>query len=187
MFTFIQLFVSIWAIAQNANSRSFFFYLWGKSNWKGYKNRKWNSKNNIPSLLCIFNVIVTVFLGQAAKREKFWPACRPVIFSERLASSIWMDWTSKKTCPVSILFVCARDISWACSLYTSDGSFSLFAYHYSPRRRTADVRSVGYAELFSLSREDVLTAMKDYPEAEVININLLTRIFDTIRKKGTFD
>ena len=37
-------------------------------------------------------------------------------------------------------------------------------------RRTADVRSVGYAELFSLSREDVLSAMKDYPEAEVIHL-----------------
>ncbi|GFQ89053.1 cyclic nucleotide-gated cation channel alpha-3, partial [Trichonephila clavata] len=35
-------------------------------------------------------------------------------------------------------------------------------------RRTADVRSVGYSELFSLSREDVLSAMKDYPEAEDI-------------------
>lgn len=35
-------------------------------------------------------------------------------------------------------------------------------------RRTADVRSVGYSELFSLSREDVLTAMKDYPEAQEI-------------------
>ncbi|KAG8190657.1 hypothetical protein JTE90_001266 [Oedothorax gibbosus] len=35
-------------------------------------------------------------------------------------------------------------------------------------RRTADVRSVGYSELFSLSREDVLSAMKDYPEAEEI-------------------
>ncbi|GAB6020365.1 hypothetical protein CHUAL_003074 [Chamberlinius hualienensis] len=35
-------------------------------------------------------------------------------------------------------------------------------------RRTADVRSVGYAELFSLSREDVLGAMKDYPEAQDI-------------------
>ncbi|KAF2364379.1 Ion transport domain [Trinorchestia longiramus] len=34
-------------------------------------------------------------------------------------------------------------------------------------KRTADVRSVGYSELFSLSREDVLTAMKDYPEAQV--------------------
>ncbi|XP_022257914.1 uncharacterized protein LOC111089528 [Limulus polyphemus] len=35
-------------------------------------------------------------------------------------------------------------------------------------RRTADVRSVGYSELFSLSREDVLSAMKDYPEAQDI-------------------
>ncbi|CAF1021621.1 unnamed protein product, partial [Didymodactylos carnosus] len=33
-------------------------------------------------------------------------------------------------------------------------------------RRTADVRSVGYSELFSLSKEDVLEAMRDYPEAE---------------------
>ncbi|XP_046446114.1 uncharacterized protein LOC124195647 isoform X6 [Daphnia pulex] len=39
-------------------------------------------------------------------------------------------------------------------------------------KRTADVRSVGYAELFSLSREDVLTAMKDYPEAEEILLSL---------------
>ncbi|XP_046801311.1 uncharacterized protein LOC111687923 isoform X3 [Lucilia cuprina] len=35
-------------------------------------------------------------------------------------------------------------------------------------KRTADVRSVGYSELFSLSREDVLAAMKDYPEAQEI-------------------
>lgn len=39
---------------------------------------------------------------------------------------------------------------------------------YIPFRRTADVRSVGYSELFSLSREDVLAAMKDYPEAQEI-------------------
>jgi hypothetical protein len=38
----------------------------------------------------------------------------------------------------------------------------------SLHRRTADVRSVGYSELFSLSREDVLAAMKDYPEAQEI-------------------
>lgn len=30
------------------------------------------------------------------------------------------------------------------------------------------MRSVGYSELFSLSREDVLAAMKDYPEAQDI-------------------
>ncbi len=34
-------------------------------------------------------------------------------------------------------------------------------------RRAADVRSVGYSELFSLTKEDVLAATKDYPEAEV--------------------
>ncbi|XP_024939902.1 uncharacterized protein LOC107266738 isoform X2 [Cephus cinctus] len=39
-------------------------------------------------------------------------------------------------------------------------------------KRTADVRSVGYSELFSLSREDVLAAMKDYPEAQEILQNL---------------
>jgi len=37
-------------------------------------------------------------------------------------------------------------------------------------RRTADVRSVGYSELFVLSREDVLAAFKDHPEAEVKHI-----------------
>ncbi|XP_046566899.1 cyclic nucleotide-gated channel rod photoreceptor subunit alpha-like isoform X3 [Haliotis rubra] len=35
-------------------------------------------------------------------------------------------------------------------------------------RRTADVRSVGYSELFVLSREDVLGALKDHPDAESI-------------------
>ncbi|KAG5330454.1 CNGA3 protein, partial [Acromyrmex heyeri] len=39
-------------------------------------------------------------------------------------------------------------------------------------KRTADVRSVGYSELFSLSREDVLMAMTDYPEAQEILQNL---------------
>lgn len=35
-------------------------------------------------------------------------------------------------------------------------------------RRTADVKSVGYAELFVLSREDVLEALKDHPDAKEI-------------------
>ena len=34
-------------------------------------------------------------------------------------------------------------------------------------RRTADVRSVGYTELFVLLRDDVLGALKDHPAAEV--------------------
>jgi hypothetical protein len=34
-------------------------------------------------------------------------------------------------------------------------------------RRTADVRSIGFSELIVLSRDDVLTALKDHPAAEV--------------------
>lgn len=45
---------------------------------------------------------------------------------------------------------------------------SLIVFFSKYFRRTADVRSVGYSELFSLSREDVLAAMKDYPEAQEI-------------------
>lgn len=37
-------------------------------------------------------------------------------------------------------------------------------------RRSADVRSVGYSELFVLSRQDVLSALKDHPEAEVSKV-----------------
>ncbi|KAF6771961.1 hypothetical protein AHF37_09222 [Paragonimus kellicotti] len=33
--------------------------------------------------------------------------------------------------------------------------------------RTADVRAVGYADLFVLSRQDVLNALRDHPDAEV--------------------
>ncbi|XP_077864821.1 cyclic nucleotide-gated channel-like [Saccoglossus kowalevskii] len=35
-------------------------------------------------------------------------------------------------------------------------------------KRTADVRSMGYSELFTLSKEDVLTAIKDFPKAQKI-------------------
>ena len=34
-------------------------------------------------------------------------------------------------------------------------------------RRTADVRTIGYVECFVLSKEDVLSAIRDYPEAQV--------------------
>lgn len=42
------------------------------------------------------------------------------------------------------------------------------------KRRTADVKSVGYSELFVLSREDVLEALKDHPEAEVKELFILS-------------
>lgn len=47
------------------------------------------------------------------------------------------------------------------------GEIGILNIEGASNKRTADVRSVGYAELFSLSKEDVLTAVKDYPEAEV--------------------
>ncbi|KAA0185514.1 Cyclic nucleotide-gated cation channel alpha-3 [Fasciolopsis buskii] len=35
-------------------------------------------------------------------------------------------------------------------------------------KRTADVRAVGYADLFVLSRSDVLEALQDHPDAEIL-------------------
>lgn len=54
--------------------------------------------------------------------------------------------------------------------FVSRNTFIIYIFFrlFNDFRRTADVRSVGYSELFSLSREDVLAAMKDYPEAQEI-------------------
>ncbi|ESO11554.1 hypothetical protein HELRODRAFT_71626, partial [Helobdella robusta] len=40
-------------------------------------------------------------------------------------------------------------------------------------KRTADVRSVGYSELIVLSRDDVLSALRDHPEAEVGDVIMM--------------
>lgn len=60
-------------------------------------------------------------------------------------------------------------------MYSGDffGEIGILNIEGASNKRTADVRSVGYAELFSLSKEDVLTAVKDYPEAEVISYLIL--------------
>lgn len=58
-------------------------------------------------------------------------------------------------------------IELICSTFSDGIKHSTF-FSSLTNRRTADVRSVGYSELFSLSREDVLAAMKDYPEAQDI-------------------
>ena len=42
-------------------------------------------------------------------------------------------------------------------------------------RRTADVRTVGYVECFVLAKEDVLAAIRDYPEAQVKRKSSLIR------------
>lgn len=38
------------------------------------------------------------------------------------------------------------------------------------------MKSVGYSELFVLSREDVLEALKDHPEAEVKELFIFSQI-----------
>uniref|UniRef100_A0A914WJW7 Cyclic nucleotide-binding domain-containing protein n=2 Tax=Plectus sambesii TaxID=2011161 RepID=A0A914WJW7_9BILA len=48
------------------------------------------------------------------------------------------------------------------------GEIGVLNLHSGANRRTADVQSVGYSELFTLSRDDVLSALRDYPEAEKI-------------------
>lgn len=54
-------------------------------------------------------------------------------------------------------------------MYSGDffGEIGILNLEGSTNKRTADVRSVGYAELFSLSKEDVLSAVRDFPDAEV--------------------
>jgi cyclic nucleotide gated channel alpha 3 len=58
-------------------------------------------------------------------------------------------------------------------MYSGDffGEIGILNLEGSTNKRTADVRSVGYAELFSLSKEDVLSAVKDFPDAEVSMIH----------------
>ena len=48
-------------------------------------------------------------------------------------------------------------------------SFELLTYVYliSGNRRTASVRSVGYSDLFVLSKTDMWDVLKDYPAARV--------------------
>lgn len=49
-------------------------------------------------------------------------------------------------------------------------------------RRTANVRSVGYTDLFVLNKNDLWTALREYPEARKILINKV-RFFKWLRKK----
>uniref|UniRef100_A0A7M5URE0 Cyclic nucleotide-binding domain-containing protein n=3 Tax=Clytia hemisphaerica TaxID=252671 RepID=A0A7M5URE0_9CNID len=48
------------------------------------------------------------------------------------------------------------------------GEIGLLSLSAGQNRRTADVRSCGYIELFVLSKEDVMSSIRDYPEAQRI-------------------
>jgi C-terminal leucine zipper domain of cyclic nucleotide-gated channels len=51
-------------------------------------------------------------------------------------------------------------------------------------RRTANVRSVGYSDVFCLAKADLWRALEDYPEARR---NLLDRGCQLLRKDGLLD
>ncbi|CAH1985786.1 unnamed protein product [Acanthoscelides obtectus] len=51
-------------------------------------------------------------------------------------------------------------------------------------RRTANVRSLGYSDLFCLAKDDLLIALADYPEAKA---TLIERGCQLLRKDGLLD
>ncbi|XP_022780572.1 cyclic nucleotide-gated cation channel alpha-3-like isoform X1 [Stylophora pistillata] len=48
------------------------------------------------------------------------------------------------------------------------GEIGILSLSEGQNRRTADVRTVGYVECFVLAKEDVLSAIRDYPEAQAV-------------------
>ncbi|XP_078362093.1 cyclic nucleotide-gated channel alpha-3-like isoform X3 [Oculina patagonica] len=48
------------------------------------------------------------------------------------------------------------------------GEIGILSLSEGQNRRTADVRTVGYVECFVLAKEDVLAAIRDYPEAQAV-------------------
>ncbi|VDM32485.1 unnamed protein product [Hydatigera taeniaeformis] len=67
------------------------------------------------------------------------------------------------------------------------GEIGILCINGGGNKRTADVRAVGYAELFVLSREDVLSALADHPDAHVLHfvITLNQQPTDLAPSEGT--
>lgn len=64
------------------------------------------------------------------------------------------------------------------------GEISILNLGGSGNRRTANVRSVGYSELFCLSKSDLLEALQEYPEAKAM---LEERGRKTLMRDGTWE
>lgn len=64
------------------------------------------------------------------------------------------------------------------------GEISILNLSGSGNRRTANVRSVGYSDLFCLSKTDLLEAVTEYPEAKAL---LEERGRRTLLRDGTLD
>ena len=64
------------------------------------------------------------------------------------------------------------------------GEISILNLGGSGNRRTANVRSVGYSDLFCLSKADLLEALTEYPEAKAL---LEERGRRTLLRDGTLD
>ena len=70
-------------------------------------------------------------------------------------------------------------------------NFSFIFYNlFSGNRRTASVRSVGYSDLFVLSKKDMWDVLKDYPAArvrlEAIAVKRLEKYKKAPLEKGKF-
>ncbi|VDL60227.1 unnamed protein product [Hymenolepis diminuta] len=65
------------------------------------------------------------------------------------------------------------------------GEIGILCINGGGNKRTADVRAVGYAELFVLSREDVLSALTDHPDAHTIIVEHATqRLIESKSREG---
>ena len=67
-------------------------------------------------------------------------------------------WTPTQETSLSICESCS-------SFFFVDSSFFCVSGNKNGNRRTANIRSVGYSDLFVLSKEDLWEALQEYPEA----------------------
>lgn len=73
---------------------------------------------------------------------------------------------------------------WICQVTNIKRSISKTCFDWKGNRRTANVRSQGYSDLFVLSKEDLWSVLEEYPEAKEMLIRKGTEI---LRRDGLLD